>query len=56
MYLILVIYSVFNLNVVSWGTREVTEKKTANQLEVEKIETEEATKKKAMKKSFLGQF
>jgi len=28
MYLLLIIYSVCNLNVVSWGTREVVEKKT----------------------------
>lgn len=28
MYLLLIIYSVCNLNIVSWGTREVAEKKT----------------------------
>ena len=33
MYLFLTIYSVFNLNVVSWGTREVPKKKTADEME-----------------------
>jgi len=33
MYLFLTIYSVFNLNVVSWGTREVPKKKTAEEME-----------------------
>jgi chitin synthase len=33
MYLFLTIYSVFNLNVVSWGTREVAKKKTADEME-----------------------
>ena len=42
MYLFLVIYSFFNLNNVSWGTREVTEKKSAEQ---QKAEAEEAAKK-----------
>lgn len=28
MYLLLMIYSIFNLNNVAWGTREVTAKKT----------------------------
>ena len=37
MYLFLVIYSIFNLNVVSWGTREVPKKKTAEELEAEKV-------------------
>ena len=54
MYLLLVIYSFFNLNNVSWGTREVTERKTAEQLEAEKKEAEEAAKKKAMKKNIFG--
>ena len=49
MYLFLVIYSFFNLNVVSWGTREVAEKKTAAQIAEEQKEAEEAAKKKAIK-------
>ncbi|KAK6623467.1 hypothetical protein RUM43_009319 [Polyplax serrata] len=36
MYLLLIIYSVCNLNVVSWGTREVARKKTKADLENEK--------------------
>jgi hypothetical protein len=28
MYLLLIVYAIFNLNVVSWGTREVATKKT----------------------------
>lgn len=28
MYLLLILYSIINLNVVSWGTREVQTKKT----------------------------
>lgn len=35
MYLFLVIYSVFNLNVVSWGTREVPKKLSAEEKEAE---------------------
>ena len=54
MYLLLVIYSFFNMNNVSWGTREVTERKSPEQMAAEKLEAEEAAKKKAMKKSFLG--
>ena len=56
MYLFLVIYSFFNLNVVSWGTREVAEKKSKEQMEAEQKEAEEAAKKKTMKNnsSFLG--
>ena len=44
MYLFLVIYSVFNLNVVSWGTREVVQKKTAEEMEADKKKAEEAAK------------
>ncbi len=51
MYLFLVIYSVFNLNVVSWGTREVPKKKTAEELEEEKRKAEEEAKKPPKKKS-----
>ncbi len=36
MYLLLIIYSITNLNVVSWGTREVQVKKTKKQLEEER--------------------
>ena len=43
------------MNNVSWGTREVTERKSPEQLIAEKLEAEEAAKKKAMKKSFLGE-
>ncbi|XP_044020427.1 chitin synthase chs-2 isoform X2 [Aphidius gifuensis] len=53
MYLLLILYSIINLNVVSWGTREVQVKKTKKELEQEKKEAEEA-KKKAKQKSLLG--
>jgi hypothetical protein len=43
MYLLLVVYSITNLNVVSWGTREVAVKKSKKQLEQE---AEEALKNK----------
>lgn len=36
MYLLLMIYSLINLNVVSWGTREVQTKKTRAEIEEEK--------------------
>lgn len=53
MYLLLIIYSLVNLNVVSWGTREVPTKKSKQELEAEKKEAEEA-KKRAKKSGFLG--
>ncbi|XP_076648765.1 hyaluronan synthase-like protein kkv isoform X2 [Halictus rubicundus] len=53
MYLLLIIYSVTNLNDITWGTREVTTRKTARELEQEKKEAEEA-KRKAKQKSLLG--
>ncbi|XP_061384873.1 chitin synthase chs-2 isoform X2 [Danaus plexippus] len=53
MYLLLILYSVTNLNVVSWGTREVQTKKTKKEIEEEKKAAEEA-KKKAKQKSLLG--
>ncbi|XP_034174891.2 hyaluronan synthase-like protein kkv isoform X1 [Osmia lignaria lignaria] len=53
MYLLLILYSIINLNVVSWGTREVQVKKTKKELEQEKKEAEEA-KQKAKQKSLLG--
>nr|AIJ50381.1 chitin syntthase class B [Phthorimaea operculella] len=45
MHMLLIIYSLCNLNNVSWGTREVAQKKTAKQMEQEKKELEEAAKK-----------
>ncbi|CAF4758377.1 unnamed protein product [Pieris macdunnoughi] len=45
MYMLLIIYSLCNLNNVSWGTREVAVKKTLKDLELEKKANEEATKK-----------
>ncbi|KAL0894833.1 hypothetical protein ABMA27_013353 [Loxostege sticticalis] len=45
MYMLLIIYSLCNLNNVSWGTREVVQKKTAKEMEMEKKEVEEAKKK-----------
>merc|ERR1719187_3081923 len=46
MYLLLIIYSITNLNVVSWGTREVAVKKTKKELEAEKKEAAANQKKK----------
>nr|QCI31493.1 chitin synthase [Grandidierella japonica] len=55
MYLLLQIYSLFNLNNVSWGTREVATKKTKKEQEAEKKAMEEA--EKARKQSrFMGMF
>lgn len=51
MYLLLVVYSVFNLNVVSWGTREVPKKLTAEEKEQELAKAEEEAKKPPKKKS-----
>ncbi|XP_047986974.1 chitin synthase chs-2-like [Leguminivora glycinivorella] len=45
MYMLLIIYSLCNLNNVSWGTREVAQKKTLKEIEQEKKEAEEAQKK-----------
>lgn len=53
MYLLLILYSIINLNVVSWGTREVVAKKTKKEVEAEKKEAEEANKR-AKQKSLLG--
>uniref|UniRef100_A0A336MER8 chitin synthase n=1 Tax=Culicoides sonorensis TaxID=179676 RepID=A0A336MER8_CULSO len=53
MYLLLILYSIINLNVVSWGTREVVAKKTKKEMEQEKKEAEEAAKR-AKQKSLLG--
>lgn len=56
MYLLLMIYSLFNLNVVSWGTREGQKTKTKQELEAEKVEQEEMAKEaeKKRKKGLLG--
>ena len=53
MYLLLVIYSIWNLNVVSWGTREVPKKKTKAELEEER-KKEEEMKQAAKKKNKEG--
>ena len=49
MYLFLVIYSIFNLNNVSWGTREVPKKKTAEEEEEEKQKLEQEAQKQDLK-------
>ncbi|XP_022255271.1 uncharacterized protein LOC106470918 [Limulus polyphemus] len=54
MYLLLILYSLVNLNVVSWGTREVQTKKTKQQLEQEMKEEEEMKKKKKQKSNIFG--
>jgi chitin synthase len=48
MYLLLVIYSFFNMNDVSWGTREVAKKKTKAEL-IEEREKEKQMKEQATK-------
>ena len=50
-YLILMIYSLCNMHVVSWGTREVAQRKTPEQIEQEKKEAaeKEAENKKKSK-------
>lgn len=53
MYLLLILYSIINLNVVSWGTREVATKKTKKELEREEKEAKEAAKE-AKNKSLLS--
>ncbi|XP_063838675.1 chitin synthase chs-2-like [Ostrinia nubilalis] len=45
MYMLLIIYSLCNLNNVSWGTREVAQKKTAKEMAMEKKAAEEAKEK-----------
>nr|KAG5696125.1 hypothetical protein BaRGS_026484 [Batillaria attramentaria] len=52
-YLLLVIYSLANLHVVSWGTREVPKKKTKKELEEEQKEAEEKAKKQQQKKGLF---
>merc|ERR1719150_1985216 len=46
MYLLLIIYSITNLNDVSWGTRDVASKKTKKELEEEKKAALRQVKKK----------
>ena len=46
MYLLLIIYSITNLNVVSWGTREVQAKKTKKELEAERKAAVQEVKKR----------
>lgn len=53
MYLLLILYSIINLNVVSWGTREVVAKKTKKEIESEKKDAVDAAKS-AKQKSLLG--
>ena len=50
MYVLLVIYSLFNMWNVSWGTREVAVKKTKAELEREKKDKEEAMAEEAKRK------
>ena len=53
MYLFLVIYSIFNLNNVSWGTREVPKKKTAEEQEEEKQKLEQEAQKQDLKNKVI---
>jgi len=53
MYLLLIIYSITNLNVVSWGTREVAQKKSKKEMADEK-KVAEANKTKAKKEGVWG--
>ena len=55
-FLILVFYSLVNLHVVSWGTREVPKKKTKAEIEAEKQkkQTEEEKKKQKKEQGFFG--
>lgn len=53
MYMLLILYSIINLNVVSWGTREVVAKKTKKEMAAEQKEVKEAVKK-AKQSTLLG--
>lgn len=53
MYLLLILYSIINLNIVTWGTREVQVKRTKKEMEAEKKAAEESEKKNKQK-SMLG--
>ena len=52
-YLLLQIYSICNLNVVSWGTREVATKKSKEEIAREKAEEEERVRREKLKKKGL---
>ena len=52
-YLLLQIYSITNLHVVSWGTREVATKKSAEEIKREKEEEEERQRAEKLKKKGL---
>merc|ERR1712098_577114 len=54
MYLLLTIYSLFNMNNVSWGTREVP--KTEAEKQAEAMAASEAAKNKKRKDGILGYF
>ncbi|XP_053372898.1 uncharacterized protein LOC123560715 [Mercenaria mercenaria] len=54
-FLLLNIYSICNLHVVSWGTREVPKEKTKAEEEEEKRQAEEKKKKKK-ERGFFGKF
>ena len=54
MYLLLIIYSITNLNNVSWGTREVPVKKTKAEMEAEQKQSVAAAKKPKTREGFLS--
>ena len=62
MYILLVIYSLFNLFNVSWGTREVVAKKTKEEIAAEQKEAAELAAEEAKRKregivgTLMGQF
>ena len=54
-YLLLTIYFLANMHIVSWGTREIPQRKTKEEIEEEKRIAEEKKKKKDEKKNgFFG--
>ncbi|KFM73408.1 hypothetical protein X975_24033, partial [Stegodyphus mimosarum] len=53
MYLLLALYSIINLHVVSWGTREVQTKKTKKQLENERLQAQVLLAQPSKKKGGL---
>nr|CAD7413241.1 unnamed protein product [Timema cristinae] len=58
MYMLLILYSLFNMNNISWGTREAPvapgADKTKKEIEEEKKKAEEEAKLKKKKKPFFG--
>lgn len=52
-YLVLTIYYLCNLHIVSWGTREVPQRKTREEIQAERLAEEEKKRKKDDKKGFL---